>query len=149
NNRDAFRDDTSRRVEQKFVAFMGVTMLARQLPSSRGNSFQGGERMQKTGVALASGVVVVVLWGAIQTVPAHAQNSPKKGEQELLQIEKDWCQASLKTDAVALARILADDYTYVGSRGGQTNKTQELSDLKSTESTTTDCTDENVKVRVY
>jgi len=34
-----------------------------------------------------------------------------------MQLERDWCTASMKKDAAALGRFLADDNTYVGSRG--------------------------------
>jgi len=71
-----------------------------------------------------------------------------KAEQELIQIERDWCAAVVKKDATALARILADDYTSVGSRGSTSTKADELANLKGADSTV-NCVDNNIKVRVY
>lgn len=79
--------------------------------------------------------------------PAWAQG--RTAEQELTQIERDWCTASVKKDAAALGRILADDYTSVGNRGTTSTKAEDLADLKNTDSTLTACTDSNVKVRIY
>ena len=76
----------------------------------------------------------------------HAQGS---AEQQLLQLEKDWCTASLKKDAALLGRILADDYSGVTSRGFAETKTQALDSLKDKNSTVTTCVDDDMKVRVY
>jgi ketosteroid isomerase-like protein len=72
-----------------------------------------------------------------------------KVEQEIMQIERDWCSATIKKDITMLGRILADDYTGVGSRGTAVTKVQELADLKSGDSNVTSCVDTNIKVRMY
>jgi ketosteroid isomerase-like protein len=80
------------------------------------------------------------------TGPATAQS---KAEQELIQIERDWCTSSLKRDATLLARILADDYLGVTSAGTTETKTAALASLKDTSSTLDVCVDSEFKVRVY
>jgi ketosteroid isomerase-like protein len=71
-----------------------------------------------------------------------------KVQQELVQIERDWCTALMKKDAATLSRILADDYAGVGSRGTPSNKAGDLADLKDS-NVLSACVDDNVKVRVY
>ena len=103
--------------------------------------------MRKT-IAVASAVALpLLLILTLGGVNAFAQQ--KTAEAELVQIERDWCAASMKKDASTLNRILADDYTSVGSRGGTATKSGELADLPNPDSTVTVCTDTNVKVRVY
>jgi hypothetical protein len=70
-------------------------------------------------------------------------------EQQLIQVERDWCTAQLKKDAALLGRILADDYTGVNSRSIAETKIDALSGLKDKTSTITACVDSNVKVRLY
>lgn len=70
-------------------------------------------------------------------------------EQQLLQLERDWCAAELKKDADLLGRILADDFTGVTSRGIKLNKTELLKSLMDPDSATNTCSDADVKVRVY
>jgi ketosteroid isomerase-like protein len=71
-----------------------------------------------------------------------------QAEQELIQIERDWCAALVKKDTTALARILADDYTSIGSRGIASTKADELANLKGSDSIT-NCVDTKFKVRIY
>ena len=66
-----------------------------------------------------------------------------------MQIERDWCAATVKKDAAMLGRILADEYTGVGHRGTTATKAQELAYFKSAESAVASCLDANVKVRIY
>lgn len=102
--------------------------------------------MKRTfGVVLVVAALVLVGVGSDGKVYALQQS---KAEQELIQIERDWCAAVVKKDAAALARILADDYTSVGSRGTTSTKTDELANLKGADSTAS-CVDSNLKVRIY
>jgi len=72
-----------------------------------------------------------------------------KAEQELIQMENDWCTAEVKRDAAILARILADDFTSVGSRGTASTKAQDLASLKDMTTSVGTCVNANMKVRVY
>ena len=67
----------------------------------------------------------------------------------MTQVENDWCAAEVKRDAVALARIMADDFYGVGSRGGIEDKAAALSSLKDMASTTASCVNSNMKFKVY
>ena len=100
--------------------------------------------MRNTSIVVA--VVVSIIVAALGETSLSARQQGK-AEQELLQIERDWCAAVMKKDANLLTRILADDYTSVGSRGSTSNKAGDLASLKT--ETVTDCVDSNVKVRVY
>lgn len=70
-------------------------------------------------------------------------------EQQLLQLERDWCTAVMKRDAALLGRILSDDFTGVNRRGVAQTKSEALDDLKDRTSTVTACVDKNIKVRSY
>src|SRR5262245_58923602 len=93
-------------------------------------------------------LVITALALAHLGCPGNVHAQQNKAEQELIQIERDWCTAAMKKDATSLARILADDYTAVGSRGTPSTKAEELANLKGADSTTT-CVDTNFKVRIY
>jgi len=70
----------------------------------------------------------------IAAMPMFVQGQAKPAatpEQALLQIERDWTQASLKKDAVAFDKILGDDWVGMDFEGKQFTKAQVLSDLKS------------------
>jgi ketosteroid isomerase-like protein len=89
-------------------------------------------------------VVCALLVGLAGVVTAQS-----KAEQELIQIERDWCTASLKREATILARILADDYLGVTSAGALETKATSLASLKDTSRTLDVCVDSDFKVRVY
>jgi ketosteroid isomerase-like protein len=98
-------------------------------------------------------LVLVVLAGAVAVlgITAPATSSAKdtaKAEKELLQLERDWTQASLKGDATALGKILGDDWVGQGPAGTMT-KAQVLAELKSGDNKTDSITLGDMKARVY
>jgi hypothetical protein len=72
-----------------------------------------------------------------------------KVDQDLMQIENDWCTAEVKRDATIMGRILADDFTSVNSRGTSSTKSQDLASLKDMTTSVETCVNANMKVRVY
>ena len=94
-----------------------------------------------------AGVVGIVLF-ILPAFSGGAVAQQDKVQQELVQIERDWCSAMVKKDAAALSRILADDFAEVTSRGVSSDKAGDLADLKAP-NTLTSCVDDSVKVRVY
>jgi len=95
-----------------------------------------------TGLVALSSMLFIAGFSGV----ARAQH--QKAEQELVQIERDWCTAVLKNDPTLLGKILADDYSATGVRGIAT-KAATLSAMKGTETVVTTCVDDNIKVRVY
>jgi hypothetical protein len=89
--------------------------------------------------------LALVIAGVVGVSRVSAQS---KVEQELVQVENDWCAADIKQDSAMLARILADDFTSVGSRGTLDTKASTLATYKDKSSLTTACTNTNMKVRV-
>lgn len=83
------------------------------------------------------------------TLPANAGVAQGNAEQALIQLERDWCTALLKRDTSLLDRILASDYTGVGSRGSTETKSEALASLKDMTSAVDACVDTNFKVRVF
>jgi hypothetical protein len=79
--------------------------------------------------------------------PASLAADQGKVEQELMRLERNWCNADVKNDAAALSAILADDHTDVTLTGKVTNKAQNIADLKTDK--TTVCDVDMLQVRVY
>jgi ketosteroid isomerase-like protein len=90
------------------------------------------------------GVFLLILPG----FSGRASAQQDKVQQELVQIERDWCSALEKKDAAVLSRILADDYAAVASRGFPSDKAGDLAGLKDSDLLTS-CVDDNVKVRLF
>jgi ketosteroid isomerase-like protein len=62
------------------------------------------------------------------------KSAPKgKTEQELIKLEQDRAQATVKGDTAFIDQNTADDYTFVSPRGALRTKAQVLADLKSGE----------------
>jgi hypothetical protein len=68
-------------------------------------------------------------------------------EQALMQMERQWCAASIKNDLGVLDTIMADDLVLVSPSGKLTNKTQELADTHSDPNSV--CEVDMMQVRVY
>src|SRR5579871_2986877 len=68
-------------------------------------------------------------------------------EREIMQLERDWCNAVVKNDAEALSAILSDDLTDVSYNGKVAGKAQDLADAKSEK--TAVCEADMMQVRVY
>jgi ketosteroid isomerase-like protein len=70
-------------------------------------------------------------------------------EQELIKLENDWSNASVKRDAAVLGRLLADDWTNIDPDGTVVTKTQFLADHKSGVDVVSSAVADEMKVRVY
>ncbi|MGD0920661.1 MAG: nuclear transport factor 2 family protein [Terriglobia bacterium] len=95
--------------------------------------------------------VVLVLAVACQVFAQAKPAAPAKSasvEQELIKLENDWNNASVKRDLAALSRIVADDWTDIEPEG-IFNKAQTLANLKSGEEVWTSAVADEMKVRVY
>ena len=92
---------------------------------------------------------VVIALATTTILAAQSKTQSPSAEQQLIQIERDWCAAALKHDGAALGRILADDYTGVTSRGLVETKAQSIASATDKSSTLSVCVDNNMKARVY
>jgi ketosteroid isomerase-like protein len=88
--------------------------------------------------------LVVIL--AFTALPATAQTT---SERELLKVENDWSQASMKRDGAALQHFYADEYVFTDADGIVTNKVKELKNLTSGAFRLKSYKFDDVKVRVY
>jgi len=70
-------------------------------------------------------------------------------EQTVMQMERDWVQASLKKDTAVMEKILADDWAGIDFSGKTNTKAQSIADLKSGASATQSIDLGDMKVRVY
>src|SRR5687767_5741246 len=86
-----------------------------------------------------------VLSGALLVSTGSVQ--PEKVDEALVQLERDWCNASVKNDIDWLTRILADDASFVTSTGQRQNKAQVLADFKAEKTKT--CEVDQLQVRVH
>ena len=97
-------------------------------------------------LALVVTALILAYAGSDGNIFALQQN---KVEQELMQLERDWCTAQIKKDVAFFSRILADDFTQISSRGVMQTKTEFLAALKDPKSSTDSCPQRNVRVRLY
>ncbi len=88
---------------------------------------------------------IAVLSGAVLVSIGSAQQD--KVEEALMQLERDWCNASLKNDVDWLTRVLADDASFVTATGQRQNKAQVLADFKAEQTKT--CQVDQMQVRAY
>ena len=95
---------------------------------------------------LISRVVRIAVLASL-VLPASAAAQQSKVEQELLQIERDWCTADLKVDKAMMGRILADDASLIGRNGQLETKAQAIAAMD--QGVTTTCELDMMKVRVY
>lgn len=93
--------------------------------------------------AIRVGALCVSLVALVPPVSAQ----PAKVEQELMQIERDWCAATLKNDAALLGGIVADDVSDISRAGKLSGKAEMLAGVKTGK--TTVCEVDQMKVRVY
>jgi ketosteroid isomerase-like protein len=88
--------------------------------------------------------VAVALMGTLA-----AAQTPANSEQELVKVENDWSQASMKRDGAALQRFYADDYQFTDADGVTSTKAKEITNLTSGAFRLTAYKFEDMKVRVY
>jgi ketosteroid isomerase-like protein len=101
-------------------------------------------------------LAVVALALALGQEPAE-KKSPGKGkgagagtiEQQIKDLEKQWVDAVVKQDTVALDRILADDIVEIDPTGQVQTKAQDLADVKSGEFKAESMSIEDMNVRVF
>jgi ketosteroid isomerase-like protein len=82
-------------------------------------------------------------------VAAAAQAQNENVEQTIRRLENDRSQASLRGDFATLERIVADDFSTVGTSGAVRNKAQWIGDRKSGALKVESQTFADVNVRVY
>ena len=70
-----------------------------------------------------------------------------KAEQELMQVERNWCAALVRNDAAALDRILANDLVDISHTGNISSKADDLASVKKDK--TNACEDDMMHVRIY
>jgi len=70
-------------------------------------------------------------------------------EQTLMQLERDWSQASLKKDIDTLNKIMADDWVNIDFQGKVVTKAQTIASLKSVLPATQAAGLGEMKVRVF
>lgn len=84
-----------------------------------------------------------------QEKPAPAKTDAASVEQTLIQMEKDWNQASIGKDAKTLNKIIADDWTAIDFKGSTVTKAESLAELKSGQSSNQTVELGEMKVRVF
>jgi ketosteroid isomerase-like protein len=78
-----------------------------------------------------------------------AATAQSKAEQELIQVEKDWCTAMQKKDAAFLERMLAADYVGISMSGKTGTKADSTRGIKDPSTRLDVCVDTDFNVRVY
>ncbi|MBJ6760415.1 nuclear transport factor 2 family protein [Myxococcaceae bacterium JPH2] len=88
----------------------------------------------------------LVLLSLLFTAPALAESAEEKA---ILQVERDWCAAALRSDAAALEQLLLDDYTLTGSNGVITTKANDVTEAKQGDPKYEVFENRDMKVRVH
>src|SRR5438445_10843941 len=96
-------------------------------------------------------VVLTMATSSFTLAQMAADKSAPKGktEQELIKLEQDRAQATVKGDTAFLDKYTADDYTFITPRGALRTKAQVLADLKSGEIKLEGYDLGDLQVRVY
>jgi len=99
-------------------------------------------------ISIAISVVIFVF--TVATI-AQTPGQPKSGsaEQELIKLEKQWGDASVKPDLAFIDGILAEDYIFTSPEGEVLTKAQMLAEMKSGEDVVSSVVNLDMKVRVY
>jgi ketosteroid isomerase-like protein len=93
---------------------------------------------------LAGGVLVLQL-----VVSAGVASAQGQVQQELIQVEKDWCTAMQRKDASFLERTLAADYVGVTRQGKTETKADAIRGIKDPATRLDVCVDTDFNIRVY
>jgi ketosteroid isomerase-like protein len=93
---------------------------------------------------VASLIVVSVLPFFVQ-----AQADTASVQQTLMQMERDWAQASAKNDTATVDKFVADDWVGIDFEGKSTTKAEGMADMKSGASTTQSIELGPMKVKVF
>ncbi len=96
-----------------------------------------------SGALIASAALLVA-----QEKKAFA-NEPTPVEQTLMQMERDWNQATLTKDYKTLNRIMAEDWVGIDFKGVTTTKAESIAELKAGESRNESVELGDMTVRVY
>jgi ketosteroid isomerase-like protein len=102
-------------------------------------------------VLIAAAVLMLTVPG-VSFGRAGGDNSAggkSKAEREVLKLLDGWLDALKRSDMAALDRIIADDFTIVGTEGAIRSKEQDLAPIKSGDLKFESLATEDVKVFVY
>ena len=100
------------------------------------------------GVAAVALLTPSLLYGQAQPQEA-APSKNAKVEQQLIKLEDESCDASVKVDIAYFDRVIADDLTLTDEKGTVTTKAQWIGDLKSGDLKFISMANDDYKVRVY
>jgi ketosteroid isomerase-like protein len=103
--------------------------------------------MTKRAIGATVTVCAALTSAGIGTIVIAQQQ--KTAEQQLVQLENDWCTAVLHKDAAMLGRILADDFSGGTPLGTTQTKSDAVAGVRDPTHTSTACVNSNVKVRLY
>jgi ketosteroid isomerase-like protein len=94
-------------------------------------------------------VMALLLAGSSVALGDPAKTDTASIEKTILQMERDWTNASLKKDFATLDRIMADDWVALDYEGKTETKAQSIGELKSGSSTNQSVELGEMKVRVF
>jgi ketosteroid isomerase-like protein len=97
---------------------------------------------------LVSSALLLAFGQGESTQGAMERDGKTSVQREFTTIENQWAEADKHKDAVALGRLLADDWVYLGPLGIET-KAQHLAGLKSGDDNLESITLLDMKVRVF
>jgi len=79
---------------------------------------------------LNAGIKLTILLGLLAILPTQSSLAQTDAEKDVLQFERDACQAFLDADPAALERVLTADFTLTLSNGEVSTRADEINDLR-------------------
>jgi ketosteroid isomerase-like protein len=136
-------DDLKVRIDGNAAAVSGVTTTKETFD---GQDMSGLFRFTSTWIKKPTG------WKCVGDRAVRISNADAKDsdKQELIRLQQEWVRAELDRDAVALGRLLADEYTLVTPEGTFITKDQFISQNQSDDALrATSILTENLTVRIF
>jgi hypothetical protein len=94
-------------------------------------------------------IVLVLTVSCLAFGQAKPQTQATSGEQELIQLEKEWSNAMLKRDVSFFDRVIVDDGMLTDPQGNVQTKAQFLADWKAGIFTYTSIVFDDMKIRIW
>lgn len=99
-------------------------------------------------LAVARWIPVMFVMG-VTTVVLTQGGQGTTDEQRLLQLERNWAQATVKGDVAFMERLYHTDYTFISPDGQLVTRSEDIADIKSGAFKAESSSVDDLKVRIY
>lgn len=96
-----------------------------------------------------SSLLLLLVVFAVTAQTESGTSPPKRVEQELLQVNKTYDEALVRSDIAALERIFAEEFIYISTSGSVANRAQQIELIRSGALKIDSGASDDVHVRLY